>query len=171
MKKICLVAFVAILSITSINAQEVKFGVTAGLFNASAKAEFEGISADGSEAGFYIGGVADISISEKLHIQPELVYVSVDGSNGIALPIIAKYYVSDDFNIQFGPHLDFTLEDVPTDFTGLGISLAAGLGYDINENIFIEGRYAFQLNDYYTGDLDINTTTNSLMIGVGYRFN
>lgn len=171
MKKLCLVAVIAIFSFTSVNAQDITFGVTAGLFNASAKVELQGISGNGSEAGFYIGGVADISLSEKLHLQPELVYANVNGGNGIALPIVAKYYVSDDFNIQFGPHLDFTLEDVPTDFTGFGISLTAGLGYDINENIFVEGRYAFQLNDYYTGNLDITTTTNSLMIGVGYNFN
>ena len=169
MKKLFLGAMLISLGFT-VNAQGNQFGLTGGFFNASAKIKFDGVSHTESEAGFYIGGLIDFSISEKFHIQPELVYVNVNDGSGIALPIIAKYYVSDGFNLQFGPHFDFSLEDVPNDFTGFGISLATGFGYDISDAFSMEARYAFQLNNYYTGDLNADLTTNSLMIGVSYKF-
>ena len=170
MKKL-LYAAIVVFGLAISNAQQVEFGATGGLLSVRASAEFEGNSASDSETGFYVGGVVDFSISEKFHIQPELVYANVNGGNGLILPIMAKYYVSNGFNIQAGPQLDFSLEEVPDDFTGTGISLAGGLGYDIDDNFFIEARYSFQLNDYYTGNLDVETSSNFLMVGVGYKFN
>lgn len=170
MKKLFFIALVA-LGFLSINAQNVDFGVTAGYFGPSAKVTMDGISATASESGFYVGGFADISVSDQFHVQPALIYGNVgDGADGLVLPIMAKYYANEKLNIQLGPHFDISTEEVPDDFTGFGISIGAGLGYDINENFFVEGRYSFQLNDYYTGDLDIETTTNTLMIGLGYKF-
>ncbi|WP_397362918.1 porin family protein [Olleya sp. R77988] len=173
MKKLLMIAAVAVFGLSSVNAQNAQFGLTAGYLSATGSAESGGISISATESGFYIGGVADIEISDVFHVQPEVVYASTgdDGGDGIAIPIMAKYYVSDKFNIQAGPHFDISLEDIPEDFTGFGISLGAGLGYDIDDNFFAEARYSFQLNDYYTGDLDVSTTTNLLMVGVGYKFN
>lgn len=170
MKKMLFAVVIAVLGITNVVAQDIDFGVTAGYLNANAKVSISDVSVTASESGFYIGGIADIAVSEKFNIQSELLYANVDGSSGVMLPIMVKYYVSEKFNIQAGPHFDIATESVPEDFTSIGISLAAGLGYDLSENFFIEGRYSFQLNDYYTGDLDLETTTNSLLIGIGYKF-
>ena len=41
---------------------------------------------------------------------------------------------------------------------------------NINENIFVQARYVFQLNNHYTGDADIDIDVNSFTLGVGYRF-
>ncbi len=172
MRKLLLCAAVAVLGLTSVNAQEVQFGATGGLISVDANAKFNGQSLDvDSEIGFYIGGLADIAISDAFHVQPELLYANVNDGSALLLPIMAKYYVSEDFFVQAGPQFDFSLEDLPTDYTGLGISLAAGLGYDINEEFFIEARYSFQINDYYTGNLDIESKSNLLLFGVGYKFN
>lgn len=169
MKNLFFAAIIAV-SLTTVNAQEVEFAATAGYLNASGKVKTSGLSVSASQSGFYVGGVADFTLSEVLHIQSELLFANVGGDSGIIIPIMAKYYVTDAINIQAGPHFDIAAGSLPTDFTSLGISLGAGLGYDINEEYFVEARYSFQLNDYYTGDLDIKSTTNSLLVGVGYKF-
>lgn len=123
-----------------------------------------------SQSGFYIGVVADFTLTEVFHIQPELAYGSIDGGDGIFLPIMGKYYVADKQNLQAGPQLVFTLEDVPQDFTGVEFDLAAGLGFDITEAFFAEARYAFQLNNSYTGNEDITARASYLNVGIGYKF-
>lgn len=172
MKKLLLLAAIAVFGLTSLNAQNVQFGAAAGLLSVDANAKINGQSLNvDSEIGFYIGAIADISISDEFHLQPELLFANVNDGNGLLLPIMAKYYASENFFLQAGPQFDFSLEDIPNDYTGLGISLAAGLGYDINENIFVEAKYSFQVNNYYTGNMDIESKSNLLLVGVGYKFN
>lgn len=170
MKKLLLsvIAMAAFVSFT--NAQETKFGATAGFLSANAKVEFMGISVTDSESGFYVGAVADFGISEKFHIQPELAYASFGDGSALLLPIMAKFYVSEKFNIQAGPQLVFNLEETGDDYSSMYIDLGAGVGYDISEKFFVEARYAFQLNDAYTGDEDFSTKIGFLNIGVGYYF-
>lgn len=170
MKKLILIAIVAIFSTSNIIAQDVDFGATAGFLNARAKVSSGGSSATASDSGFYVGGFADFNVSEKFNIQPELLYGKIGEGDGIIVPIMAKYYASEKLNIQAGPYFDIATESVPDDFTGFGISLGAGLGYDIDDNFSLVARYTFQLNDYYTGDLDFDTTSNSLQVGLGYKF-
>ena len=172
MKKLLLIAAIAVFGLNNVNAQAAKFGATAGLVIVDPNAEIDGQNIDiNSETGFYFGVVADVPLSEKFGIQPELVYSRVNDGDGILLPIMAKYNATETVNIQFGPALDFTLEDLPDDFQGVGISLAAGIGVNITEKIFVEGRYNFQLNDYYTGDADIQSKSNIITFGLGYFFN
>lgn len=172
MKKLFFIAAFAVIGLSNVNAQGVQFGATAGLVIVDPNAEIDGMDVDiNSETGFYVGLVADLSISDKFGVQPEVVYSRVNDGNGILVPIMAKYNATEKLNIQFGPAFDFTLEDLPSDFQGVGLSLGAGLGFDITENIFVEGRYNFQLNDYYTGDFDIQSKSNILTFGIGYYFN
>tara|TARA_R110002033_G_scaffold11134_8_gene35607 strand:- start:66 stop:578 length:513 start_codon:yes stop_codon:yes gene_type:complete len=170
MKKLLLAA-IAVLVFVNVNAQETKFGLTAGYLGVNAKVKSGGNSATASDSGFYIGGVADIATSNELHIQPELLYANVNDSSALILPIMLKYYVSENFNLQAGPQVLFSLEKSVQDVSSVEIGLGAGLGYDINDNFFLEARYSFQLNNSYTGNLDITARENILTIGVGYRFN
>ena len=101
MKKLMLLAAVAVFGLSNVNAQEVKFGVKAGVNFAS----LTGDDADGldGKTGFHVGGVAVIGISEKFAVQPELVYSSQgakDTEEGvdvdynldyINLPVLANY--------------------------------------------------------------------------------
>lgn len=168
MKKLFLFSIFS-LFIFSAKAQS-QFGLTAGYLNVSAKVTSGGNSASASDSGFYIGGVADFTASEQLHVQPELVYANVNSSSALILPIMLKYYASEKFNIQAGPQATFSLEDTPNDFTSVGIALAAGIGYDIDQNFFLEARYSFQINNYYTGSADLTARENYFTVGVGYKF-
>ena len=55
----------------------------------------------------------DLSISEKFHFQPEVLY-TMEGNgedefdvNFIRIPLMAKYYVADAFSIHAGPQVGF----------------------------------------------------------------
>ncbi|MGO4911818.1 outer membrane beta-barrel protein [Leeuwenhoekiella sp. W20_SRS_FM14] len=56
------------------------------------------------------------------------------------------------------------------DINKLNIGAGAGLGYDFTENLFLEARYIFQLNDYFKIDNAPKIKTNYLNLGLGYRF-
>lgn len=171
-----LFAVVAVFGLFNVNAQETSFGVLGGLSIHSAKAEAGGFSATTSETGFHIGGFAQIGISEEFSVQPELTYSIAGDLAMFSLNAIAKYNVSEEFNIQLGPQVglvggDFgDALDATDDTTKMNLQLAAGVGYDINEDIFVQARYGFQLNDHYTGDADASWKVNTLSVGVGYKF-
>ncbi|MBR9845154.1 MAG: porin family protein [Algicola sp.] len=176
MKKLMLFAAAAVFSLSSVNAQDVSFGALAGLSISSAKVDSGGFSATESETGFHIGAFADIPLSDTFGVQPELTYTISGDVSLINVNAIAKYNVSEEFNIQLGPQIGFVggdfgdfLDDAD-DTTKLNLQLAAGAGYNINENIFVQARYGFQLNNHYTGDADLDINVNSLTVGVGYRF-
>jgi opacity protein-like surface antigen len=174
MKKLFLAVF-AVFAFTTMNAQDTNFGATAGLSILSA--DVEGADSE-SETGFHIGVFAELGLSDTFSIQPELTYAMAGDVTMIALNAIAKYHVSEEFNIQVGPQIGFAggddidaLEDfLGDDFTKLNLQLAVGVGYDINENIFAQARYGFQLNDHWTGDGDFGIKINTITVGVGYRF-
>ncbi|UOB18028.1 porin family protein [Abyssalbus ytuae] len=170
MKKLFFAA-ILLCAFSAVNAQEIKFGVTAGFANADGKIELDGtdIPTD-SESGFYIGALADFTLSESFHIQPELLYVNVNEGNALLLPIMAKFYVTEGLNLQAGPQILFDLEESVDDYSSVNFDLGIGAGYDINEKFFVEGRYAFQINNTYTGDADITSRVNLINIGVGYKF-
>ncbi len=170
MKKILFIGIVLFYSLNTI-AQETKFGVTAGFASISVKAKAdEGISASASESGFYAGFFADIVASEKLHIQPSALYASASDANFLLIPVMAKYYVADKFNLQGGLQANLALEEETEEISNFGLGLGFGAGYDINEKFFIEARYGFELTNRYSGEEDVSVTLNPLTIGVGLKF-
>lgn len=123
MKKLVLCAAIAVFASWSVNAQEVKFGVKAGLNLASISGD-ETEDLDGRTS-FHIGGVAEIMITDKFSFQPELLY-SAQGAKStyedqfekeeatikldyINLPLMAKYYVAEGFSIEAGPQIGFLM--------------------------------------------------------------
>ncbi len=123
MKKIIL-SVAAMLTFGFVNAQEVEFGVKAGVNIASLTGDIENADA---KVGFHVGGFAEIKISDKFSVQPELLFstqgakaeekysedgVSYDYSEKINLsyiniPIMAKLYVAEGFSLEAGPQIGF----------------------------------------------------------------
>ena len=76
-KKKVLLTAVAIFAFGFANAQEVKFGVKAGLNMSTVQG---GYYSGAVKPGFHIGGLAEIKLNDKFAIQPELLY-SLKGSD------------------------------------------------------------------------------------------
>ena len=62
MKKLFLIATVAILGFTNVNAQEPSFGLKAGFNSLSIRVSVEGISDSESASGFYIGAFGEFQV-------------------------------------------------------------------------------------------------------------
>lgn len=172
MKKIILTV-AAVFAFGFANAQDMKFGVKGGYINSN----FGGDADTDAKSSFYFGGLVDFTISEKFHIQPELLY-SMEGAdndetdlNFVRIPVMAKYYVAEGFNIQAGPQFGFVagggeIKELTKSFDyGLGL----GAGYELTSGLFFDARYNFGLANISDMDgFDVNTT--SFQIGLGYRF-
>lgn len=170
MKKLLLVAVIAVFGLFNVNAQS-EFGVMAGYANITAKGKYMGTSVSQSESGFFIGGVADFTISDQFHIQPEVLYANASDVNFLYIPILAKYMVSEEFGILAGPQANLILDEVGDGYNSFGLDLTLGGNYKITDNFFIEARYGFELtNRISEGGSDFKTSYNTLHIGVGYMF-
>lgn len=114
MKKVYVLAIAVFGLVSKMNSQEIKIGAKAGLNLASTTGATEKTK---SRTAFHIGGMAEIPISTEFYVQPELLFSSqgykVDNSTGvlnyISIPVLAKYYVTEELSIEAGPQIGFLL--------------------------------------------------------------
>ncbi len=164
-----------------VNSKTTTFGAKAGYSSIILKVKVESESESEDVSGFYIGAFANIYLSQKLDLQPELLYstYSEDGENTgvLQLPILLKYNIDERFGLLVGPQLDFLANK--NDSAGLkrvGVGIAAGFTFDITDELFLDARYSFGLYDRLSSGLpgfeefDVKTYFNYLHIGLGYRF-
>lgn len=157
MKKL-LFAAVAVVAFGYTNAQETKFGIKAGVDFASVKVKVMGVSASSSETGFYLGGFANLGVSEKFSVQPELLYVAISDSNFLSVPILAKYNVAEKIGLLAGPSLNY-FSDFEED--KLKFNVDFGASYDITEEIEANAKYSLGFGD---------VAVSGVFIGAGYKF-
>ena len=158
MKKIILSAF-ALVTFGFASAQETKFGVKAGLDMATVKVDvpFFG-SVSSSETGFFVGGYAQIGISEKFAIQPEVSYVAIKDFNMLHVPVLAKINFAEKFSALVGPSLNYLLDAEEDE---MKFNVEAGAMYDITDVIDVSAKYSLGFGD---------VSVNGLFLGVGYKF-
>lgn len=174
MKKLLFIAMITIAGLGTANAQKAKFGAVAGFHNLSIRASNSGISASADGSGFYAGFFGEFTLSETLNLQPEIQFASSyndgEAGNQIVLPVMLKYFVAEEFNLQVGPQFDFALDSGPG-VKSLGVALGFGAGYDFSDKFFASGRYALGLNNRLENAPSGTTVKfNTIQIGVGYRF-
>ncbi|MBF4485576.1 porin family protein [Flavobacterium sp. CSZ] len=121
MKKVLLSA-VAVMAFMSVSAQETRFGVKAGANLSTFTGDVDDAK---SLVGFHVGGFAEIKLSDKFAIQPEILF-STQGSKQegsdlfgsyenkvnvsyLNIPVMAKYYVAEKFSLEAGPQIGFLL--------------------------------------------------------------
>lgn len=126
MKKIILSA-VALFAFGYIGAQEVRFGLKGGVNFATLTGDIEDASA---KVGFNAGVFAELKVSEKFSVQPELL-ISTQGAKNeynedlgggnsyseesklnftyLNVPIMGKFYVADKFSLELGPQIGFLM--------------------------------------------------------------
>lgn len=203
MKKVLLAA-TAIFTFGLATAQDISYGAKAGLNMSTLTGDVEDAK---SIFGFHVGGFVEIKISEKFAIQPELLYstqgakfefqedfegtlVKVSETLNLGylnIPIMAKYYVSEKFNIQAGPQIGLNLSakakaeasfdgisfsetvDIKDEVEALDLGFNFGLGYNITEKLFLEGRYNIGLSNI-SKDSEFKAQNGVFQLSLGYRF-
>jgi len=192
MKKLLLMAALAVFGLTTTNAQEVRFGAKAGANFASLNGD-DVDDIDGRTS-FHVGGVANIGITELFSVQPELIYssqgFSADDTDGdvsvnldyINVPIMADFELAEGFSLQGGPQIGFNIsskidfdgdkediEDIQTIDFGVGI----GAQYVLPMNLFFQARYVIGVTNVYEEieGMDLEAKNSVISVSVGYFFN
>ena len=195
MKKSILFIAAMLLSTTFVAAQEfVYFGAKGGVnfsnFSGDGFSDFE----DGkARTAYHLGLVAEIPVSTRFSIQPELLYsaqgfdmVRIENSQDvefqvdyITVPVMAKFYLVEGFNIHAGPQLGFLVENEisseagdtgldPENLNNFDLSLGLGAGYKF-QSFFIYGRYNAGMSEIYE-DENVNTKNSVVQAGIGFLF-
>jgi Outer membrane protein beta-barrel domain len=205
MKKIILSVTLLVL-FQNLTAQNVRFGLKGGLNVANQKFTGSLSPTNSSIIGLNIGVFTEIKFSNEIALQPELLFsmqgssfdlrvsdgfTTVDTSNKfdlgyINLPVMLKYYASEDFFIEFGPQVGFLInadletkangrsvkQDLKKLFTNNDFGLNFGLGFNVNPNLFFDARYNLGLSNIAEVDSNSDDSIKNRVfsIGIGYRF-
>lgn len=157
---------------------EMIFGAKAGLNISTWLGDgFTGIS---PRPGLYLGGIAEIpAFFDGFYLQPELL-LSFQGADigpsninlfYIHIPVMAKYHITEQIAVEFGPQPGLLLGDNwEEEFQGqdtkkfhLGLNL--GGGYRLNENLYFQLRLGLGLSKIF----DITESRNGVVsIGACY---
>ncbi|CAM1354821.1 porin family protein [Tenacibaculum insulae] len=196
MKKVLLSIAMVAVGFT-VNAQEVTFGAKAGLNIANVSGD--NVENNDARTSFHVGGVAEIEISDKFSIQPELLYseqgfkveseqmgFNVEETLKLSylnIPVIAKYYVAEGFSLEAGPQIGFLMsakakveaagqsaeEDVKDDLKSIDFGLNFGAGYKLDNGLNFSARYNLGLSNISEDD-DNEVKNGVFQISVGYSF-
>ncbi len=179
--KVLLFASITLLFIQESMAQETTLGLRGGLNFAN----LSGSDVSGEEAQFkyHAGAFVQVRVTDFFALQVEGMY-SLKGSETsigdidltyVDVPILAKIYFSDRFNIHAGPQFGVlinaenetagTSTDVTDRFSTLELGAAAGIEYHLEMGIHFGARYQFSLNsigeDYEQTTTIGNVTTTT----------
>lgn len=200
MKKI-LFFTIAILTISFVKAQEISYGLKAGLNYSNWNFSFAGADYDARLA-FHVGAVVEFGLSDKFAIQPELLYSSVgakytyDSSptaraasddtmvyalDYLSVPIMAKYYAAEGLSLEVGPQIGLLLsakgkigdesQDLKDELNSTDFGAAIGAGYKLENGLFFNARYVLGLSNILKDSGDEWGKNNAFQFSVGYKFN
>lgn len=162
MKKFCTLLFLAMIS--GANAQGLDFGVKLG-FNF---ANVSGIEDFDQRTGLSAGVFAGARLGDKLGIQIDALYSQQGAEVGetysdiiqdfnldyISIPVVVKYYLTDNLNIHAGPQMGILLNDETSVVGQVFDNIEAdtldwlgtlGIGLDLPLGLRAEARYSFGL--------------------------
>ncbi len=160
MKKTILVTALLFVLSFNVQAQLLQIGVKAGLNYAN----FTGTSVQTDAiTSYHAGLVTEVKLLEKFAIQPELLYTTQGATYNtvlgdvknelgyIAIPVLAKIYLSKSFSLELGPQASFLLNEKNNfdvaDPNTFEFAVDAGLSFKITKNIFVQGRYVLGLTE------------------------
>lgn len=177
-KVILLVVFLS--TITTLQAQTLQFGIKAGINYANYTGS--DVNTD-AITNFHAGLVSEIKIFKHFSIQPELLY-STQGAEidnlgeqfknelgYISIPVLAKFYLTDDLSLELGPQASFLLSErnevEAGDSNTFDFAVAGGLSYKLGKHFFVQGRYGLGLTE---PKRDADVKNSVVQASVGFMF-
>ena len=188
MKNLVLTLVAALLVSVSTHAQNMTFGLKAGINLADQDYKSDGfeISPD-SRVAFHAGVFMTYMFNDRIGVQPELLYNQegskwkMSGSKStvkmdyVSLPILARFQPIEIFNIHAGPQFSYRVnaesggEDLDDETEDIEIGAAVGVGLDLNVGFGLTVRYVFGLSDAFDAS-DVTVKNNVLQASITYRF-
>jgi len=169
MKKVSATLLLISICSAGLYAQGLGFGIKAGANFANQNISGSGSFDTKMKVLFHGGVFVTVMFSEKLGVQPELLFsmqgckydiTGYDGgltTNYLILPILVRYNINDMFSVHAGPQFGFLLsaeeefdgdkEDIKDDFKGSDIGLAFGLEADLIAKLGVGARYILGLSN------------------------
>ena len=192
MKNLILIFSLIIFTGTTIKAQEsVLFGAKAGINITNMTSD--SFSDNNTMTGIHLGLLAEIPLSNRFSIQPEVLYATQGTSadvimlgsspknvefklDYIQLPILAKIYLTESISIEAGPSFNFLVNEEiggeKTDYgSGFEFSGAIGASYKFRGGFFVDVRYIKGFSDALNKENYTDTYKNSaFQFGIGFMF-
>lgn len=172
-------------AVVSVQAQ-LKFGAKVGLNIANVTGDIEDTKA---KIGPLFGVFAMYSVSDKLAIQPEVLYsmqgCKVDVFEGeeidikldyILVPIMVKFYPVSGLSLQAGPQFGFLTsakmddEDMKDDVKKFDLALNLGAGYELENGLGLDLRYSLGLTDANKAEEMGEAKNGVFSIALSYSF-
>ncbi|MEO1054182.1 MAG: outer membrane beta-barrel protein [Bacteroidota bacterium] len=148
MKKLFVIIAICFAASFSAHAQSSGWGIRGG-FN------FASFSTPGSDnrLGIHIGAFYNQAKSRQFAWQPEAA-ISLEGDDNTSFTnlnfgAMAKYYFTNEFNIEGGPQLGFIIGDDGSNADAFNFSLGLGATYYVQRRIGIGARYNIGLTDVF----------------------
>jgi opacity protein-like surface antigen len=180
MKKTLLISALFLAMSVSTQAQLLNFGVKGGLNYANLTGSTTKTDAIAS---YHVGVLAEINLSEKFTIQPELLYSTqgatyktilgdIDNELGyLSIPVMAKIHLNKMISLELGPQASFLLSekdefDIHNQNT-FDFAAAGGLGFKITKSIFVQARYVLGLTEV---SKDAETKNSVVQVSAGLLF-
>lgn len=200
MKKLFLITAVAVFFVTTSFAQgEFRMGAKAGLNLASIGGDYDGLGGLDSRVSFHIGGLIEVPITDKISVQPEILYSS-QGSKGsygflfdevndfkikldyLNIPILGKYHIIEGLSGELGPVIGILVKaesdngdgdsvDVKDFYKSVDIGVGIGATYRLPMGFFGSLRYNKGVTDINDDpDFNYNNQNNVFQVSAGYTF-
>lgn len=201
MKNLLIFILVALFSYSAVEAQNdiLRFGIKGGPNYSKLIYDVPGYEPDNEyRFGWHVGVELEIPIFQNFSFQPELIYsdqgdkysINVEGEEEtmftklsyLNLPLLAKYYLFEGLSIEAGPQFGLNIDAKSKikdgdktdleDIKDLDMGLNAGLGYQFDVGLFLEGRYYRGFTNLYdvSNNNDFKIFNNLFQLSVGYTF-
>lgn len=177
MKKINLLLLGFALISIGLQAQETKYGIRGGAglssLNFDNSVEFD----NDSRVGAYLGGFADLGISDSFSVMIEAQYAAEGAKEKpfrlslIQVPVQLRYALSPKVTVGAGPQLTFIAWDTQDVFNQYAFGAVGSLEFLITDMFFVDFRYNLGLSNVLEGGLlsDNEATNSSVQIGIGIK--
>ena len=191
MKNLIFFVFIILFS-THINAQKnFHYGIKGGVNFTNLTSDY--FAENNTRTGYYLGVLAEISISSKFSIQPEVLYAN-QGTNAkvimlgsepkseeysldyLQVPILSKVYLLPNFSVEIGPSFNFLVNDKISDYesnllNNFEFSGAIGISYKLTNGFFSNVRYNQGLSNVFDKEKYLSSSKlYGFQLGLGYVF-